>query len=425
MKDYFIQIVLFLAGAVIGVVVPLLPKTTQKRIAGILAILLIATSLVWGGYVLIGTTPPSTLTATPSSTYTPIAPTSTNTPTPLMPTRTPTPIDLTPITAGNADRVKHFRKLGEHVSWVSSVAFSPDGHTLASGSADRSVRLWPVDNWATRSPSKEYTGTVTTTAIVRSVAFSPNGSMLGMGLADGTVQLWQVGDWTTPLSTLTVHTSTQYTKTLVTFSPDSETLASGTGDGDGTVRLWRVDDWFELPPLEGPRGAWILDVTFSPNGKTLAAGTGEGAVWLWRMDGMLINELEVPISEPHGPTPGPQRSVNSVWSVAFSPDGTILAAGAGDGTVWLWQVSDSSAELQGPLEGHEGRVLDVVFSMDGSVLASGSEDNTVRLWSVSAGKSLNKLNGHTADVTSVAFSPDGQTLASGSLDGTVRLWRVR
>ena len=152
-----------------------------------------------------------------------------------------------------------------------------------------------------------------------------------------------------------------------------------------------------------------FSVAFSPNGKVLAAGTAEGQVRLWRVaDGQPLLTCE--------------GHLGAVWSVAFSPDGRLLASASTDGTVRLWNV-DTGQSLQ-TLAGHTHQVWSVAFSPDGRLLASGSTDGTVRLWEIPTGQSLQTLAGHTHLVRSVAFSPDGRLLASGSFDQTVRLWNV-
>ena len=113
---------------------------------------------------------------------------------------------------------------------------------------------------------------------------------------------------------------------------------------------------------------------------------------------------------------------DTVWSVAFSPDGQTLASASSDFTIKLWRVSDGT--LLRTLTGHTYDVTSVAFSPDGQTLASGSWDRTIRLWRVSDGTLLRTLTGHTSYVTSVAFSPDGQTLASAGVDSGIRLWRV-
>jgi len=125
--------------------------------------------------------------------------------------------------------------------------------------------------------------------------------------------------------------------------------------------------------------------------------------------GYLIREL----------TPG---SGEPVWSVAFTPDGKILASTAGN-KVKLWDV-ETGRELR-TLTGHTDRVWSLAFSPDGKILASASSDNTVRLWDPATGGELRTLIGHTDVVGSVAFSPDGKSIVSGSNDGTIRVWGVR
>ncbi|MFN6476674.1 NB-ARC domain-containing protein [Nostoc sp. DedQUE07] len=154
----------------------------------------------------------------------------------------------------------------------------------------------------------------------------------------------------------------------------------------------------------------ISSVAFSPNGKLLATGDADGKTYLWQVDdGKLLFTC----------------IGHSSWvkSVAFSPDGQTLASGSDDQTVKLWDVRDGKCLKT--LQGHSNWVRSVAFSPDGQTLASGSEDQTVKLWNVHIGKCLITLQGNTNRIMSVAFSPDGQTLASCSEKQTVKLWDVR
>jgi WD domain, G-beta repeat len=153
----------------------------------------------------------------------------------------------------------------------------------------------------------------------------------------------------------------------------------------------------------------VISVAFSPDGKLLATGDTNGQLCLWQVaDGKQLLTCEA----------------HDSWtlSVAFSPNGQILASGSIDLTV---KLSDTrTGQCLNTLQGHTAYVDSVAFSPDGQTIASGSWDHTIRLWDIYTGQCLKILQGHDNHVHSVVFSLDGQTLASGSLDCTVRLWDV-
>ncbi len=317
------------------------------------------------------------------------------------------------------------RQLRGHNANVSSLAFSPDGKWLATGSYDKTVILWDVSDPAgLASYSLSHNGH---SGEVSSLAFSPDGKTLASGSWDQTIILWNVSDPAAPSrlgQPLAGHTNTV---SKVAFSPDGRTLASGSSDH--TIILWDVSNpaapsWLGQP-LSGHDWT-ISSLAFSPDGKILASGSNNSTLFLWD------------VSNPAAPVRLGNlfsRFVRPVNSLAFSPDGQILAVGSIDylnnlGSIFLWNVSYPAAPvpLGNPLTGHNNEVTSVAFSPDGKRLASGSNDNSVIIWDISNPVAPVQIGhpftGRAGLGISVAFSPDGRWLASDIFDKTVSLWDV-
>ncbi|KAE9393321.1 WD40 repeat-like protein, partial [Gymnopus androsaceus JB14] len=333
-----------------------------------------------------------------------------------------------------------------HISMVNSVAFSPDGTRIVSGSHDLTVRIWNAETgMIIGEPLEGHTGSVT------SVAFSPDGKKIVSGSNDQTVRIWNaesrmmIGE---PLEGHTVAVDS------VAFSPDGQRIVSGSGDqtvciwnaetgkiigepleghtqqvnsvafstdgkrivsgsDDETVRIWNVESGMIIgEPLEGHTES-VTSVAFSPDGKRIVSGSHDQTVRIWNAEtGKIIGE----------PLEGHTAPVNSV---TFSPDGKrIIASGSGDKTVHLWNA-ETGMTIGEPLQGHKGLVTSVAFSPDGKKIVSGSGDKTLCIWNAETGMTIGEpLQGHKGLVTSVAFSPDGKKIVSGSYDQTVCIWDV-
>jgi len=294
-----------------------------------------------------------------------------------------------------------------------SEAMSPDGRTLAVGSQDQAVRLYDITN--PRAPT--FLSILTAhTDPVHAVAFSPDGHTLATASYE-TVRLWGLNDLRHPIPTAVL---TGYTGSVeaMAFSPDGHTLATASSGSDATARLWDLTEAHHptlAATLTGLTGT-VHAVAFSPDGHTLATSDDSRTVQLWNL------------TNPHHPTfvatlTGYTSGINAV---AFSPDGHTLASASDDGTVRLWNISDPHHPTALPtLTGHTDSVEAVAFSPDGHTLATASYDKTVRLWDISDPHhptALPTLTGHTGPIKAVTFSPEGHTLASASRDGTVRLW---
>ena len=289
----------------------------------------------------------------------------------------------------------------EHGSGVTSVMFSPDGTTVASGAVDGTVKLWNVE---TQTDVATFEGHA---AAVASVAFSANGILLASGSYDGTVKLWNMNTHAN-IATLQGH---GVLVTSVAFSPDGGTLASGAGDG--MVKLWDVATHQNTATFGGydaailEEGGWITPVAFSPDGGTLAFGAMD-SIELWDV---AAEENIATFDE----------SLEGVVSVSFSPDGKTLAFSSWDSSIQLWDVATGTNTATFPLPSQYFLPLPAFqFSPDGTQIAATLDEN-VALWDIETGTQINTLFGHTEAVRSVAFSSDG-SLASGALDGTIRLW---
>ena len=238
--------------------------------------------------------------------------------------------------------------------------------------------------------------------LISRVEWAPNGILLASTSFDRTIKLWNLSSGEC-VNTLTGHEGRVW---AVAWSPDSKFIASGSTDK--TVRVWNSRTG-ELVSKFDIAGGTCLNMEWSPDGELIAAG-GIGDNW-----SIIIRHVKTQTSQI---LEGHTAQVNSV---AWSPDGKILASVSHDTTIRLWDRE--TLELKKILTGHNADVHSVNWAPDGSLLATASLDNTIRLWNPHTGQTILILEGHTASVNCVEFSHDGTFLASKSSDSTVRLWR--
>ena len=276
-----------------------------------------------------------------------------------------------------------------HTGPVNSVAFSPDGNTLAT--AGDAIYLWEVATGILKTKFTERT------AGGLGIAFSPDGKTM-VSVSASYLFLWDV----TTGALIRNFTDNRGGGLSVAYSPDGKRIAVGSY---GAVNLWDIATGLKAE-LTGHTDE-VYGVAYSPDGNTLVSGCKDRTVRLWNaITGELKNTIE---------------HTAQIWSVAYSPDGSTIASTSFDNTVRLWDAA--TGRLLNTME-HTDWFPSVAYSPDGHTLASGCWDNTVRLWDAATGRLLNTLTGHTGPVNSVAFSPDGTTLATGSVDGTVLLWEL-
>ena len=316
--------------------------------------------------------------------------------------------------------------LQKHTGWTNALAFSPNGKMLASGSTDKTVQLWDT---ATGEPLATFTGHRDG---ITAVAFSSDGSMLASGSADGMIRFWQTKTGAPLAVYITEHTQAMKT---VTFFEDSSTLAGVAFNG--VITFWDVKTLQKsrMRPA-GPRD-WFPTLAFSPDGTKLVSvgaeattvfGTASGyPLSTWRQD-HLIRLTDVSTGRELASL---QYSIG-IAQLTFSLDGkTVAFSGLGEIRLWNTETGDEQAIRLADLETDVfdiPRVSALGFSPDGTRLVSGNQDGKIQMWDVATGGVLTTFAEPTARenlgrISAVAFSPEGTLLAAGA-HNQIHLWEV-
>ena len=285
-----------------------------------------------------------------------------------------------------------------HEQTATSVAFSPDGRVLVTGSYDETVKVWDLSSHRLLATLSDHTNQV------ELVAFSPRGDLLAIGSLTG-LRLWDARTFQ-PLRML------PGAIVKAKFSPDGHYLVTGSTNG---LILWNTHTWSVVKTSESahvnrwrPFFGYTFGLAFSPDGSRIAAVVPDG-----------VSLLSVPDLREVGMLKDP--NMPRMAFVAFSPDGRTLATCTmSNNAVKLWDV-EAKQELR-MLSGHSLVVFSAAFTPDGRRLATCSVDQTIKLWDVASGTLVRSFRGHAEEVWEVAFAPDGKLLASVSKDGGVKLW---
>ncbi len=295
-----------------------------------------------------------------------------------------------------------------HAGAVTTVAVSPDGQLLASGSSDKNIKLWSF-------PKGELLQTYAGRSLwfgsghsdrISTLVFRPDQLMLISGSDDGTIKLWD-------LTTHKVHSVLEggWMVTALAVSANGQLLVNS--GGDGSINLWNLNTEEFIGCLVKHRDR-ICSLLLSPDGQTLISSGYDGTIQLWDLaSGRIINTL---------------RPKYRITAIAISPDWRTLISGDIQGKLHVWDLS--RGRLIRSLSAHTDRVSSLVVSSDGLVLVSSSNDNSIKVWDWSRGDRTDLRSDHriatvrhTWGVNTLSFSPNGQFLVSGSADETIKIWQ--
>jgi WD40 repeat protein len=291
-----------------------------------------------------------------------------------------------------------------HQAWVMSLSFSPDGRSLASASDDHLVKIWDLPTGNCLNTYTEHTDSV------NAVKFHPNGRTIASGGQDATIRFWDLSA-TVPLIGVA---GLGYEAEIL---PSPPTPLPSLGEGSQSRRIWRGEGYHPsiqqrslIKTLVGHEGGRVWSIDFSPDGELLVSGSEDRTIRIW--DAATGACLAVWLAHEHW-----------VRSVVFSPDGKRIASSSFDRTIKIWDAR--TYECLQTFHGHQQRVVALAFSLDNLHLISGSNDRTVKLWDLATSRCLKTFFGHGDGIWAVAYHPHHDRIASGARDYTTKIWDLQ
>jgi WD40 repeat protein len=286
--------------------------------------------------------------------------------------------------------------LSGHTDRIRSLAFSPDGKWLVSGSSDYTIRMWNLE-------TREVRVLCGHEGWVNSVAFDPMGRYVLSASNDGRVIAWDARTFE-QIKTIDRHASWALS---VDFSPDG-TLAASSGN-DGTLLIRKTSDWSPLPPISTGRTD-LLGISFSADGKRIATASIQGPLDVWSID---ADAAGIAVSAP----------ADKRWRIKFSPDGRLLAASSWEGTVRFWNAK--TLQYLGTIDGNDHWVTDLAFASGSSMLVTAGASGIVRLWDLKSIRPMFfTMRDDNRETLFGRYSPDGTKFVAGGRSRRARLYSL-
>jgi WD40 repeat protein len=288
-----------------------------------------------------------------------------------------------------------------HSSFINCLVFSPDGQLLASGSADKTIKIWEVATGSVIRTLKGHTG------FVNFLAISPDGQLLVSASADRTIKVWNLATGQA-IRTLKGHAGFV---NFLAISPDGQLLVSASADQ--TIKVWNLATGQAIHTLKGHKNS-VNSLAISPDGQTLFSAGADATIKVWN----LSTRKEIRTLKGH------QSFVNYL---AISSDGKLLFSASADKTIKIWQIANGQ-EID-TLKGHTSFVNYLELTPDGQKLISSSPDNQIKIWNLATGKEIRTLKGNfnymnNLAVSPITISPDGETFATGNTDKKIKIWQI-
>jgi WD40 repeat protein len=294
------------------------------------------------------------------------------------------------------------RTLTGHQGKITALALSPDGELIASGSTDKTIKLWSLDGELLYTwPGKSFRFLQGHQDRITALRFSPSSEILVSSSADGTIKQWDLNSGNL-FSSLPGH---GWGVTAIALSPEEPLLTSGSDDG--LIQLWDLETEAlitNLVQLTEPITALVIDSA----GDTVWSSSGKSICqWDLATDRMLT---------------ALKGHAEGVTAIALRSDNCTLISGGNDKLLKIWNLN--TGQQQKVIAAHRERIHAIAIHPDDPIFASASEDTTIKLWDLWTGERLATLR-HAWGVNTIGFSVDGELLISGSADETIKIWQRR